>query len=101
MNNPAYRHVSLSCRDLKAAKIFYAQVMGDKLVHEIAGSVEYWIKDIIIGLSQQSEDRTGVDDEYQHYAFYIDGANFELMTSHDVPYRLRGEDSSSNSKDLF
>ncbi len=83
-------HVSLPCRDLKAAKIFYAQVMGGELVHEIAGFVEYRIKDIVIGLSEQSEGWTGVDDEYPHYAFYIDGANFELMrgwlASHDVPY---------------
>lgn len=64
--------------------------MGGELVHEIAGFVEYRIEDIIIGLSQQSEGWTGVDDEYPHYAFYIDGANFELMrgwlATRDVPY---------------
>ncbi len=72
-------HVSLPCRDLEESKIFYSQVMGGELVHEIAGFVEYRIKDIIIGLSEQNDGWTGVDDEYPHYAFYLDGANFELM----------------------
>ena len=82
-------HVSLPCRDLEEAKIFYAEVMGGELVHDIAGFVEYKIEDIIIGLSEQSEGWTGPEDEYPHYAFYIDGANFELMRSwlarHAVP----------------
>jgi catechol 2,3-dioxygenase-like lactoylglutathione lyase family enzyme len=72
-------HVSLPCRDLAESKVFYSQVMGGELVHEIAGFVEYKIEDIIIGLSEQSGGWTGPDDEYPHYAFYIDGANFELM----------------------
>jgi len=72
-------HVSLACRDLKESKIFYSQVMGGELVHEIAGFVEYRIEDIIFGLSEQHEGWTGADDEYPHYAFYIDGANFALM----------------------
>ena len=72
-------HVSLPCRDLAESKVFYSQVMGGELVHEIAGFVEYKIEDIIIGLSEQSDGWTGPDDEYPHYAFYIDGANFDLM----------------------
>lgn len=72
-------HVSLPCRDLEESKIFYSQVMGGEHVHEIAGFVEYRIADVIIGLSEQSEGWTGVDDEYPHYAFYLDGANFDLM----------------------
>ena len=72
-------HVSLPCRDLEESKIFYSQVMGGELVHEIAGFVEYRIKDIIIGLSEQPDGWTGLDDEYPHYAFYLDGLNFELM----------------------
>lgn len=72
-------HVSLPCRDLEESKIFYSQIMGGELVHEITGFVEYRIEDIIIGLSEQSEGWTGPDDEYPHYAFYIDGANFVLM----------------------
>ena len=36
-------------------------------------------KDIIIGLSEQYEGWTGPDDEYPHYAFYLNGPNFELM----------------------
>lgn len=64
--------------------------MGGELVHEIAGFVEYKIEDIIIGLAEQSDGWTGPDDEYPHYAFYIDSANFELMKrwldSYGVPY---------------
>ena len=72
-------HVSIPCRDLAESKIFYAQVMGGDLVHEIPGFVEYRIEDIIIGLSEQPDGWTGRDDEYPHYAFYLDGPNFELM----------------------
>ena len=45
----------------------------------IQGFVEFRIEDIIIGLSEQSEGWTGPDDEYPHYAFYLNGPNFELM----------------------
>ena len=82
-------HVSLPCRDLAQSKVFYSQVMDGELVHEIAGFVEYQIADVIIGLAEQHDGWTGPDDEYPHYAFYIDGANFELMrswlASHGVP----------------
>ena len=82
-------HVSLPCRDLEESKIFYSRVMGGELVHEIAGFVEYKIADIIIGLAERHDGWTGPDDEYPHYALYVDGANFELMrnwlVSHGVP----------------
>jgi catechol 2,3-dioxygenase-like lactoylglutathione lyase family enzyme len=82
-------HLSVPCRDLQESKLFYAEVMGGTLVHEITGFVEYRIEDIIIGLSEQTEGWTGPEDEYPHYAFYIDGHNFELMKkrldSYDVP----------------
>jgi catechol 2,3-dioxygenase-like lactoylglutathione lyase family enzyme len=82
-------HISLSCRDLEESKIFYSQVMGGDLVHEIAGFFEYNIADIIIGLAEQQDGWTRPEDEYPHYAFYIDGANFELMKNwlaiHGVP----------------
>ena len=67
-------HVSLPCRDLEESKIFYGQVMGGELVHEIPGFVEYRIEDIIVGLSEQSEGWTAAEAEYPHYAFYISGA---------------------------
>jgi catechol 2,3-dioxygenase-like lactoylglutathione lyase family enzyme len=72
-------HVSLPCRDLEESKIFYANVMGGELVHEIQGFVEFRIEDIIIGLSEQPDGWTRPTDEYPHYAFYIRGPNFELM----------------------
>ena len=72
-------HVSLPCRDLEESKIFYARVMGGELVHTISGFVEFRLEDIIIGLSEQADGGSGRDDEYPHYAFYIDGPNFELM----------------------
>ena len=72
-------HVSLPCRDLAESKVFYSEVLGGERVHEIPGFVEYKIEDIIIGLAEQSEGWTGPDHEYPHYAFYIDGANFESM----------------------
>ena len=72
-------HVSIPCRDLAESKIFYAKVMGGELFHEIPGFVEYRIQDIVIGLSEQPEGWTGRDDEYPHYAFYLDGANLDLM----------------------
>jgi catechol 2,3-dioxygenase-like lactoylglutathione lyase family enzyme len=87
-------HMSLPCRDLEESKIFYSQVMGGLIVHTISGFVEYRIEDIIIGLSEQVDGWSGVDDEYPHYAFYLDGPNFELMKnlldSYEVlnyPYR--------------
>ena len=72
-------HVSLPCRNLAESKVFYSEVMGGELVHEITGFVEYRIEDIIIGLAERSEGWTGPDDEYPHYAFYVDGANFDSM----------------------
>ena len=107
-------HVSVPCRDLAESKLFYSQLMGGTLVHEIAGFVEYRIEDIIFGLSEQTSGWTGPDDEYPHYAFYIDGPNYELMKSwldrHSVPnypYR-RGEtaliyfrDPSGNLFELY
>ena len=96
-------HVSLPCRDLEESRIFYANVMGGKLVHSIQGFVEFRIEDIIIGLSEQSEGWTGPDDEYPHYAFYISGPNFELMKNWldgygvpNYPYR-RGDTRLSTS----
>jgi catechol 2,3-dioxygenase-like lactoylglutathione lyase family enzyme len=82
-------HVSLPCRNLEESKIFYAQVMGGELVHEIPGFVEYRIEDIIVGLSEQPEGWTDPEAEYPHYAFYLSGENFELMKGwldrHGVP----------------
>ena len=82
-------HVSLPCRDLEESKVFYAEIMGGTLVHTTTGFVEYKIEDIIIGLSEQPEGWTGPQDEYPHYAFYIDGPNFDLMRirlkSYEVP----------------
>jgi len=72
-------HVSIPCRDLEESKIFYSRVMGGELFHEIPGFVEYRIKDIVIGLSEQPEGWTRPDDEYPHYAFYLDGPNLGLM----------------------
>jgi catechol 2,3-dioxygenase-like lactoylglutathione lyase family enzyme len=107
-------HVSLPCRDIEESKIFYANVMGGELVHEIQGFVEFRIEDIIVGLSEQSEGWTGPDDEYPHYAFYISGPNFELMKNWldrygvpNYPYR-RGDtaliyfrDPSGNLFELY
>src|SRR5688500_19811641 len=74
-------HVSLPCRDLEESKIFYSQVLGGELVHEIAKFVEYKIADIIIGLAEQQDGWTRPEDEQAHYAFHIDGASLELMSS--------------------
>jgi catechol 2,3-dioxygenase-like lactoylglutathione lyase family enzyme len=81
-------HVSLPCRDLEESKIFYSQVMGGEHVHGIAGFVEYRVKDIVIGLSEENDGWTGVDDEYPHYAFYLDGSNFERMKHWLDRYRV-------------
>jgi catechol 2,3-dioxygenase-like lactoylglutathione lyase family enzyme len=82
-------HVSLPCRDLEESKVFYAQVMGGELVHEIPGFVEYRIENIIVGLSEQPQGWTDPEAEYPHYAFYLSGENFELMKRwldrHGVP----------------
>jgi catechol 2,3-dioxygenase-like lactoylglutathione lyase family enzyme len=107
-------HVSVPCRDLEESKLFYRQVMGGELVHEIAGFVEYRIEDIIFGLSEQAGGSTGADDEYPHYAFYLDGSNYEQMKNWldrfgvpNYPYR-RGEtaliyfrDPSGNLFELY
>jgi catechol 2,3-dioxygenase-like lactoylglutathione lyase family enzyme len=95
----AMSHVSLPCRDLEESKIFYAQVMGGELMHDIAGFVEYRIEDIIIGLSEQPDGWTEAEAEYPHYAFYLSGQNFELMKSwldrHGVPnYPYRRDDTA-------
>ena len=83
-------HVSLACRDLVESKRFYSEVLGGELVHEIAGFVEYRIADMILGLSEQSQGWTAPDHEYPHYAFYLDGLNFQRMIRcldhHRVPH---------------
>ena len=72
-------HVSLACRDLAESKLFYSGVLGGELVHEIPGFVEYRIADAIFGLSEQNQGWTAPQHEYPHYAFYLDGPNFERM----------------------
>lgn len=94
-------HMSLACRDLEESKLFYSRVMGGELVHDITGFVEYRIEDIIIGLAEQSEGWPAPDDEYPHYAFYLDGENFELMKNclnrHGVPnYPYRRDQTALN-----
>ena len=83
-------HVSLACRDLMESKLFYSEVLGGELVHEIAGFVEYRIADVIFGISEQNQGWTAPDHEYPHYAFYLDGLNFEHMVRwldhHGVPH---------------
>jgi len=107
-------HVSLPCRDIEESKIFYANVMGGELVHEIQGFVEFRIEDIILGLSEQPQGWTDPEAEYPHYAFYISGPNFELMKNWldgygvpNYPYR-RGDtgliyfrDPSGNLFELY
>jgi catechol 2,3-dioxygenase-like lactoylglutathione lyase family enzyme len=92
-------HVSLPCRDLEESKVFYAEVMGGELVHEIPGFVEYRIEDIIVGLSEQPEGWTAPGHEYPHYAFYVSGENFALMKNwldrYGVPnYPYRRDDTA-------
>jgi catechol 2,3-dioxygenase-like lactoylglutathione lyase family enzyme len=107
-------HVSLPCRDLEESKVFYAQVMGGELVHNVPGFVEYRIEDIIMGLAEQPEGWTAPGDEYPHYAFYISGENFELMKTWldryevpNYPYRRDGtalmyfRDPSGNLFELY
>jgi len=82
-------HVSLACRDLEESKLFYARVLGGELIHEVPGFVEYRIAGMIFGLSEQRAGWTGIDDEYPHYALYIDGENFMRMNAwldgHRIP----------------
>lgn len=101
-NRPGFTgmsHVSLPCRDLEESKLFYCRVLGGEHFHEIPGFVEYRIEDIIFGLSEPAEGWTGIDDEYPHYAFYIDGTNFELMKNwldrHGVPNHLYRRDKTA------
>lgn len=72
-------HVSLPCKNLEESKLFYSRVLGGERVHEIPGFVEYRIADMIFGLAEQRDGWTGVNDEYPHYALYLDGDNFDLM----------------------
>jgi catechol 2,3-dioxygenase-like lactoylglutathione lyase family enzyme len=72
-------HVSLPCRNLEEAKLFYSEVMGGEWVHEIAGFVEYRIADIIIGLSEQHDGWTGRRDRTALIYFRDPSGNlFEL-----------------------
>ena len=74
-------HISLPCRDLEESKILYSEVMGGELVHQITGFVEYKIEDIIIGVSEQPDGWTGPDDEFPHYAFFVEAQDFTPMVS--------------------
>jgi catechol 2,3-dioxygenase-like lactoylglutathione lyase family enzyme len=82
-------HLSLPCRNLEESKSFYSQVMGGKAVQTTTGFVEFRIEDIVIGLSKQDGGWTGPDHEYPHYAFYLDGNNFErmknLLDQYEIP----------------
>ena len=92
-------HVSLACRDLVQSKLFYSAVLGGGLVHEIPGFVEYRIADVIFGLSEQNQGWTAPDHEYPHYAFYLDGQNFDRMIHwldlYDVPTYPYRRDSTA------
>ena len=82
-------HLSLPCHNLEESKSFYSQVMGGKAVQTTTGFVEFRIEDIIIGLPEQAAGWTGPDHEYPHYAFYLDGKNFErmknLLDQYEIP----------------
>jgi catechol 2,3-dioxygenase-like lactoylglutathione lyase family enzyme len=74
-------HISLACRDVAESKRFYTEVMGGELIHSISGFAEVRVAGMIIGMSEQSGGWTGWDDEYLHFAFDVDGANFVAMKS--------------------
>ena len=71
-------HVSLACRDLAESKKFYIEVLGGELFHDTPGFAEVLLAGMIIGMSEQASGWTGWNDEYPHYGFNIDGANFAL-----------------------
>jgi catechol 2,3-dioxygenase-like lactoylglutathione lyase family enzyme len=96
---PGLSHISLACRDLVESKRFYSDVLSGQLVHEIPGFVEYRIADVIFGLSEQNHGWTAPDHEYPHYAFYLDGANFDRMifwlNQHGIPNYPYRRDSTA------
>ena len=71
-------HVSLVCRNLAESKKFYVEVLGGELFHDTPGFSEVLLAGMIIGMSEQASGWTGWDDEYPHYGFNVDGANFAL-----------------------
>lgn len=71
-------HISLPCRDLAEAKRFYIEVLGGELYHDTPGFSEVMLAGMIVGLSERPDGWTGWDDEYPHYGFNIDPANFSL-----------------------
>jgi len=74
-------HISLPCRDLVEAKTFYLEVLGGALFHDTPGFAEVKIADIIIGLCEQPGGWTGPNDEYPHYGFNVEPADFALGES--------------------
>lgn len=80
-NRPQFaylHHVSLACRDLEEAKKFYIEVLGGELFHDTPGFSEVRLAGLIVGMSEQPGGWTGHDDEYPHYGFNVDGANFAV-----------------------
>ena len=71
-------HLSLACRELEESKKFYIEVLGGELFHDTPGFAEVRVADMIVGMSEQASGWTGWDDEYPHYGFNVDGANFSL-----------------------
>lgn len=62
MSRPRFKglhHISLPCRDLEESKLFYSEVLGGELIHNIAGFAEVRIANIIIGMSEQVAGWTG------------------------------------------
>lgn len=83
MSNPrklpkveSFYHLSVPCRDLEEAKLFFTQVLGAEVILDIKTSppfAEVMLGGMIIGLSPQPGGWTAPEAEFPHYAFWVGG----------------------------
>ena len=60
-------------------KRFFTKVIGGELIHDVDGFAEVRVAGIIIGLTIRPGRTTGRNDEYPHYAFFIEAEDFLPM----------------------
>lgn len=109
-------HVSLPCRDFEEAKRFFTEVLGARLLLDVGDFAEVDIAGAVFGMSQLGGRLPAPDQEYPHYAFWVDKPNMlalkqrlaefgipsgPLWTRHGIEALMFFKDPSGNLFEVF
>ena len=85
----SFSHLSLPCRDIEEAKLFYCIVLGGQLVVELPLFALFRISGVDIGVGSDGVSFLEKDAEYPHQAFFCGPAELiewrDWLAGFDVP----------------